>query len=215
MASKVRLFMEGTTAGVYDVAISDDRTGQSPIRLLLSTINPSYEVKRIFIDKYDDEVTTAKIDYAGANGKWYVALDNNNKPETFTATITINSLPAYFWIRASSDGITEVPGEDYSTALRVFTTQTDIFDTVRNLLAVGITRFDTSRTLVALGLRLDCDAIRETYIQEGLMADTVRVTSIQSQLRANLMRNTIEVSKFRADTLRRLNIPKKNYYFIL
>ena len=215
MSSKCRLLIEGATTGIYDVKISDDRTGLSPIAANLSTLNASYEIKRIYIEKIDSSISTAYIDFAGASGKWLVAPDISGVAGSFAVAITISSLPAYFWVRIASSGITEASGEDTFTVLRVTTTQTDLFDTMRNLRATGVAIFDTLRLTAMKDIQINCDTERVMCTYESLMVDTIRILCLKSQSQFNGLRSLLEINKFDADTVRRLRIPKKNYYFIL
>ncbi|MDF2536450.1 MAG: hypothetical protein K0R18_2612 [Bacillales bacterium] len=162
MKSNVRLLINSTGSDVYDKVISDDRTGFSPIEMMLSVVNPSHEIKRVKIEQIEGSFSTAKIDFAGANGKWFVANDINGSAGEFSTTIHINNFPTFFWIKAISTGLVdEVAGEDYSTILRVTSTQTDFFDIIRSLEIVGSTGFDTLRTLQEINGSCNADTLRQ------------------------------------------------------
>lgn len=216
MASKIALFIEGENAGVFDVQITDDRTGFSPIKMDLSVLTPSYDIKKVYIDKLSSEVTTALITFAGANGKWLVSKDPNALASTFSSTITINTFPGYFWIKALCTGNTEEPGEDTATVLRITTSsQTDLFDLMRVLRTGGIIRFDTDRSIFASGLIVASDTNRIKGILGTVNLDTLRTMSATCSNDFDAFRLLKGKGVFAADTLRRLYIPKKNYYFIL
>jgi hypothetical protein len=162
MKSNIRLLVDSTGSDLYDKVISDDRTGFSPIEMMLSVVNPSYEIKRVKMEQIAGSFSTVKIDFAGANGKWFVANDFDGSAGAFSTTINVNVFPAFFWIKAISTGsVDEVAGDDYSTILRITSTQTDFFDIIRYLEIVGSTGFDTLRTLQEINGRCKVDTMRQ------------------------------------------------------
>ena len=161
MASKVKMLIEGDTAGVYDVMVSDDKTGFTPIRIEVSGLEIDSNEKRVLIEASDGYSGGVFLDFAGANGMWHLANEIDSKPGVYDASVTISTLPAYFWIKTYSKGEADVIGDDEVTVLRAATTQVDFFDTERAVVPTGSLSFDTVRNVCRINEELVFDTVRK------------------------------------------------------